>query len=82
MSSMFMCRKLEQQVGVTSLGVIRFGIVMGPISHESWDCRPMTMFLDLMVSIRARKIICDYANFNVTICCLEHFQWKKWGLKS
>lgn len=82
MSSMFMCKELEQQVGAMSMVVIRFDIVMGLVSHESWDCQPMTMFLDSAVSVRVRKIVRDFTNFNVLACCLEYFQWKKQGLKS
>jgi hypothetical protein len=36
----------------------------------------LTMFLDLMASVKAKKIICDSANFNVQPCYLKCFQWK------
>jgi len=81
-SSMFMPRKREQQVGMMSLGIVKLGIVMDLVSRDSWDHWPTIMFLDLIASATMKKIVYDFIDFNVLACCLDHFQWKKWGLES
>jgi len=72
-----MPRKLEQQVGMMSLGVVKIGIVMDLVSCESLNHQLTIMFLDLATSATMRRIICDFVDFNVLACCLERFQWKK-----
>ncbi len=51
------------------MGVVELSNVTGPM-------RWLTMFLDLVTNVKTKKIICDFANFNVQACCLECFQWK------
>jgi hypothetical protein len=39
------------------------------------------MCLDLVANIKIRKFVHDSGDFNVQACCLECFQWKKWGVE-
>ncbi len=51
----------------SSLGVVELSNVM---DQMRWS----TMFLDSVASAKARRIICDYVDFNVQVYCLECFQ--------
>jgi len=58
-----------------SLGFVELGSVMDPMK---WS----TMSLDLATNAKTKWVICNFLEFNVQVCCFEHFQWKNGVLNS